>query len=74
MKKCEVLDNCLIAVGKGSIVYISDRQYEIARKKFKLVEEKKKEEKPEEVKPVEEVKPIETAALPKAKKTRKAKK
>lgn len=69
MKKCEVLDNCLIAVGKGSIVYVSDRQYEIGRKKLKLVEEKKEEPKVEEVKA--EVKPVETAVQPKAKKTRK---
>lgn len=72
MKKCEVLDNCLIAIGKGSIVYVSDRQYELARTKLKLVEVKKEEPKveaKEEVKEVE-VKPIEEAVQPKAKKTR----
>ena len=72
MKKCEVLDNCLIAIGKGSIVYVSDRQYNLARGKLKLVEEKKESPKVEE-KPIEEVKPIEEAVQPKAKKTRKAK-
>lgn len=71
MKKCEVLDNCLIAIGKGSIVYVSDRQYELARKKLKLIDVKKEEPKVEEVKPVEEVKSVETATQPKAKKTRK---
>lgn len=74
MKKCEVLDNCLIAIGKGSIVYVSDRQYELARQKLKLIEVKKEEPKvevKEEVKPTEEVKAVETAVQPKAKKTRK---
>ena len=72
MKKCEVLDNCLIAVGKGSIVYVSDRQYEIGRKKLKLVEEKKEEPKAEPKEEVKaEVKSVETAVQPKAKKTRK---
>ena len=67
MIKCEVLDTCSIVVGKGSIVEVSPRQYEIARKFLKPIQEKK------EVKPVEveEVKPIENAELPKAKKTRK---
>lgn len=65
--KCEVLDNCVIAVGKGSIVEVSPRQYEIARKLLKPLSEEKKVEKKE----VKEVKEVETAELPKAKKTRK---
>ncbi len=72
MKKCEVLEDCLIAIGKGSIVNVSDRQYELARKKLKLVEVKKEEVKVEpKAEVVEEVQPIETATQPKAKKTRK---
>lgn len=66
--KCEVLDNCVLAVGKGSIVEVSQRQYEIARKILKPIENKKVEPKEEKV---EEVKPIEEAVQPKAKKTRK---
>lgn len=63
--KCEVLDNCVIAVGKGSIVEVSERQFELARKVLKPIESKAKAEK------VEEVKEVETTELPKAKKTRK---
>lgn len=73
MKKCEVLEDCLISIGKGSIVNVSDRQYELARKKLKLIDVKKVEPKVEvneEVKEVE-VKPIEEAVQPKVKKTRK---
>lgn len=69
MIKCEVLDTCSIVVGKGSIVEVSPRQYEIARKFLKPINEKKAEAK-DEVKEVE-VKPIEEAVQPKAKKTRK---
>lgn len=66
--KCEVLDNCVLAVGKGSIVEVSQRQYELARKILRPIEAKK------EVKTVvEEVKPFETAEQPKAKQTRKKK-
>lgn len=64
--KCEVLDNCVLAVGKGSIVEVSPRQYEVARKHLKPVDAKK------EVK-AEDVKPIETTELPKAKQNRKQK-
>lgn len=63
--KCEVLDTCNIVVGKGSIVEVSPRQYELARKFLKPIDDKKKE-----VKEVE-VKEVETTELPKAKKTRK---
>lgn len=61
--KCEVLDVCSIVVGKGSIVEVSPRQYELARKFLMPITDEKKV--------VEEVQPIETAELPKAKKTRK---
>lgn len=63
MIKCEVLDTCSIVVGKGSIVEVSPRQYELARKFLKPINNKKEEK--------AEVKEIETAELPKAKKTRK---
>lgn len=63
MIKCEVLDTCSIVVGKGSIVEVSPRQYELARKFLKPVNDKKEEK--------AEVKEVETAELPKAKKTRK---
>lgn len=62
--KCEVLDVCNLVVGKGSIVEVSPRQYELARKHLKPINDKK------EIK-AEEVKPIETAELPKAKTNRK---
>lgn len=71
MLKCEVLDNCVIAVGKGSIVNVSERQFELARKKLKPVTLEKKSEE-EKVEKIEEVK-VETAELPKAKQTRKKK-
>lgn len=56
MKKCEVLvDRCSLVVGKGSIVYVDERQFELARNFIKpLGEEKTKEPKTE--KPKEEVK------------------
>ena len=72
MKKCEVLCNTVIAVQKGSIVIVDDRQYEHARHKLKPVEEVKKVEKPapQEVETREE-KAIETPELPKPKKAKK---
>ena len=72
MKKCEVLDNTVIAVGKGSIVIVSDRQYELARNKLKPIDVKKEEPKVVEAKEDEiEIKPIEESVQPKAQKTRK---
>ena len=59
MVKCEVLEDTVISVGKGSIVYVSERQFQLARNKLKpvlLPEEKaevKDEEKKAEVKPIE---------------------
>lgn len=61
MIKCEVLNDAVIAVAKGSIVIVSQRQFELAKAKLKPVELKK------EVKAVE----VETAEEPKSKKTRK---
>ena len=51
--RCEVLDTCNIVVGKGSIVEVSERQYELARKYLKPLATKEKkvdnnEEKTEE--------------------------
>ena len=71
MKKCEVLCDTVIAVQKGSIVIVSDRQYEHARNKLKPIEEVKKAEKPsnQEVETREEK--VESAPLPKEKKTKK---
>ena len=39
MKKCEVLKDCALAVGKGSIVFVSDVQYNIASELLKPIEE-----------------------------------
>ena len=70
MKKCEVLCDTVIAVQKGSIVIVSDRQYEHARHKLKPIEEVKKVDKPsaQEVETREEK--VESG-LPKEKKTKK---
>lgn len=62
--KCEVLSNCVIAIEKGSVVIVSEKQYELARKVLKPIENKKSEK-------VEDVKDIETATLPKTKNVRK---
>ena len=64
--KCEVLQNCVILAEKGSIVEVTEKQYERLRKKLKPVALKEKME----AKDVE-VKEVETATLPKAKKTKK---
>lgn len=43
MKKCEVLvDRVSLVVGKGSIVYVDDKQYEVARQFIKPVEDEEK--------------------------------
>lgn len=60
MKRCEVLADTVIACQKGSIVFVTDRQFELARKILKPVEAKQKIEAVE----------IETAEAPKVKKTR----
>lgn len=41
MKKCEVLVDTVIRVSKGSIVMVSDKQFELAKSKLKPVEIKK---------------------------------
>lgn len=46
MKKCEVLKDCALAVGKGSIVFVSDVQYNIASELLKPITEEE---------PIEEV-------------------
>lgn len=58
MKKCEVLKDCALAVGKGSIVFVSDMQYNIASELLKPITEEVNEEPIEEVnkKPVKEEK------------------
>lgn len=58
MKKCEVLKDCAIAVGKGSIVFVSDVQYNIASELLKPITEEVNEQPIEEVneKPVKEEK------------------
>lgn len=58
MKKCEVLKDCALAVGKGSIVFVSDVQYNIASELLKPITEEVNEGPIEEVnkKPVKEEK------------------
>lgn len=58
MKKCEVLKDCALAIGKGSIVFVSDVQYNIASELLKPITEEVNEEPIEEVnkKPVKEEK------------------
>lgn len=46
MKKCEVLvDRVSLVVGKGSIVLVDDKQYEVARQFIKPVEDEEKPKK-----------------------------
>ena len=58
MLKCEVLNDTAIAIKKGSIVLVDEKQFELARKVLKPITEEKKEEKA-------------VADLPKEKKTKK---
>lgn len=62
MLKCEVLNDTVIAIKKGSIVIVDDKQFELAKKHLKPIKEEEKKV---------EVQQIETAELPKARKTRK---
>lgn len=57
MKKCEVLKDCALAVGKGSIVIISDVQYNIASELLKPITEEVNEVAIDDVieEPIEEV-------------------
>lgn len=43
MIKCEVLIDTALAIKKGSIVLVDERQYELARRVLKPCEEKKEE-------------------------------
>lgn len=43
MIKCEVLKDCVIAICRGSIVLVNERQYELARKVLKPITEKVEE-------------------------------
>jgi hypothetical protein len=56
MRKCEVLNDTVIAIKKGSIVLVDDKQFELARKVLKPVTEEKEEK---------------AESLPKEKKTKK---
>ena len=49
MKKCEVLKDTFISVGKGSIVFVNEKQYELAREVLKPITEKVVETTNEEV-------------------------
>lgn len=54
MVKCEVLQDSVIAIAKGSIVLVTERQYELARRVLKPITEPKAEaetNKAEEEKP-----------------------
>lgn len=59
MRKCEVLNDTVIAVKKGSIVIVEEKQFELAKKNLKPIELNG------------EAPTIEQAVLPKAKRTRK---
>ncbi len=43
MKKCEVLNDAVLTVCKGSVVLVSDRQFELAKKVLKPINEKSEE-------------------------------
>lgn len=59
MRKCEVLNDTVIAVKKGSIVIVEDKQFELAKKHLKPIE-------------IEgEAPSVEQAVLPKTRRTRK---
>lgn len=62
MLKCEVISNAVIAVKAGSTVIVSEKQFELARKHLKPIEE---------IENIMEGQQIETADLPKARRTRK---
>ena len=44
MKKCEVLADCSLVVNKGSVVIVSDMQFELARHLLKPVEDETEDE------------------------------
>ena len=46
MKKCEVIaDRVALTVAKGGIVYVEDKQFEVAKKFIKPIEETEKKTK-----------------------------
>ena len=45
MKKCEVLVDTCISIKKGSIVFVEDKQFELARRVLKPIEEAPAKEK-----------------------------
>lgn len=52
--KCEVLFNTVLAVEKGSIVEVSERQFELARKVLKPIKEEKPKEEIQNESPLED--------------------
>lgn len=63
MIKCEVLEDTAMSIGRGSIVFVSEKQFELARTKLKPVIEQpiaevKVEDKKAEVKPIEKRKTV----------------
>lgn len=48
MVKCEVMQDTVLAIKKGSVVLVEDRQYELARKVLKPVQDKPKKKNKEE--------------------------
>ena len=48
MKKCEVLNDCNLSIKKGSVVFVDDRQFEVAKKLLKPIKEAKAEKVNEE--------------------------
>lgn len=49
MRKCEVIsDKAVIVVGKGSIVFVDDRQFELSRMHLKPIEDEQAEQNAEE--------------------------
>ena len=48
--KCEVLQKTCIVVEKGSIVEVTEQQFELARRVLKPIVEEKSEEKPKKSK------------------------
>lgn len=50
MIKCEVLGDAVLSIGKGSVVYVKEKQYQLARKVLKPIHEDEQKN----VKPVED--------------------
>lgn len=54
MIKCEVLNDCVIAIGKGSVVLVNEKQYELARRNLKPIVEEEKPKRPKKAKAEEQ--------------------